>query len=400
LYLQITAQTEQALKDAIEIIEEQMKEELPNLIDERRFRTRREPEENFERDELGRVSDSIIILLLVNHVNTPQRKWPDERISIPLEPIPGFNLRAQVVGHQGSYVKYIQAETSCRVQIKGRGSGFIESDTGVESDEQMYLHVSGRQKEMVDRAVVLAKELLNNVKTEYDNFKANGPRHRGNGGHRQNSMGGGGPPGGGYGNHGPPGGQGGYGGGGGYNSNNNYHTGGYGTPGAPPPPPPPGGNSISPPPPPPSADAQSPLQGQYGGYYPPAQGYADPNADPYAQYGGYETYMQYYEPYLRNQMQAQGQAQSPPPGQAQNPGQAEYYGAYPSPAPGYNAPSYAGIQNILDSVNRTPSAGAGYGAPPPPGSAASGGAPPPPPPPDAGGYNAVCSSHVMMQESS
>lgn len=36
------------------MIEEMLTQELPNLVDERRFR-RREPE-NFERDEFGRVS--------------------------------------------------------------------------------------------------------------------------------------------------------------------------------------------------------------------------------------------------------------------------------------------------------------------------------------------------------
>jgi hypothetical protein len=71
-----------------------------------------------------------------------QRKWPDERIPIDLEPIPGFNLRAQVVGQGGQYVKHIQSSTGCRVQIKGRNSGFIENSTGQESDEPMYLHVA------------------------------------------------------------------------------------------------------------------------------------------------------------------------------------------------------------------------------------------------------------------
>ena len=71
-----------------------------------------------------------------------QRKWPDERIPIDLEPIPGFNLRAQVVGQGGAYVKHIQQKTRCRVQIKGRNSGFIESSTGRESDEPMFLHVA------------------------------------------------------------------------------------------------------------------------------------------------------------------------------------------------------------------------------------------------------------------
>jgi hypothetical protein len=108
----------------VQKIEEMMKQELPNLIDERRFRRPREAEPQVERDHLGR------------------RKWPEERIPIDLEPIPGFNLRAQVVGAGGSYVKHIQQETRCRVQIKGRGSGFKEHDTQMESDEQMYLHVA------------------------------------------------------------------------------------------------------------------------------------------------------------------------------------------------------------------------------------------------------------------
>lgn len=104
------------------MIDDLMKQELPNLVDERRFR-RREPEQ-VERDEFGR------------------RKWPEERIPIDLEPIQGFNLRAQVVGHGGAYVKHIQQETRCRVQIKGRNSGFMEHGTNRESDEAMYLHVA------------------------------------------------------------------------------------------------------------------------------------------------------------------------------------------------------------------------------------------------------------------
>ena len=39
-------------------------------------------------------------------------------------------------------MKHIQQETRCRVQIKGRGSGFMEHGTGQESDEEMYLHVA------------------------------------------------------------------------------------------------------------------------------------------------------------------------------------------------------------------------------------------------------------------
>jgi hypothetical protein len=115
-----------------------MQQELPNLVDERRFR-RREPDA-VERDEFGRVS--ILFVRIRAVTDNAQRKWPEEKIPIDFEPIPGFNLRAQVVGHGGAYVKHIQQETRCRVQIKGRGSGFMEHGTGQESNEDMYLHVA------------------------------------------------------------------------------------------------------------------------------------------------------------------------------------------------------------------------------------------------------------------
>ena len=40
------------------------------------------------------------------------------------------------------FVKYIQQETQTRVQIKGQGSGFIEQETGRESDEPMHIHIA------------------------------------------------------------------------------------------------------------------------------------------------------------------------------------------------------------------------------------------------------------------
>src|SRR4051794_31083169 len=106
LYLHVTSTSKSGLEKAVAKIEELMQQELPNLVDERRFR-RREPEQ-FERDEFGRVcifhlpsSSSAILANLYL-----QRKWPEERIPIDMEPVPGFNLRAQVVGHGGAYVKH------------------------------------------------------------------------------------------------------------------------------------------------------------------------------------------------------------------------------------------------------------------------------------------------------
>jgi hypothetical protein len=40
------------------------------------------------------------------------------------------------------FVKYIQQETGTRVQIKGQGSGFVDQETGKESEEPMHIHIT------------------------------------------------------------------------------------------------------------------------------------------------------------------------------------------------------------------------------------------------------------------
>ncbi|RMY86101.1 hypothetical protein D0861_06088 [Hortaea werneckii] len=348
LYLHITSQTKDGLEKAVVEINELMKQELPNLIDERRFRRRDEGQQQpqqqqnppYERDHLGR------------------RKWPEERIPIDLEPIPGFNLRAQVVGHGGSYVKYIQQQTGTKVQIKGRGSGFMEHDTGRESDEQMYLHIAGPNADDVQRAKVSALELLGTVKSDYDTFKERGSRGSSGGGF--------------HGDRYNPNGDGHRGGYGGYRDRHSSasHGGGsaYGGP--------PGGYNTQPmaagyg-----AAGAQSPTAATQA-----AQGNAaytqnsaeeqakiqawsqyymqNPHEDPYAAYGGYAAMMASYmsNPGYYAQMASQ-QPQTPHQGMMSN-----------SPA--------MGIQN-----------GGGYGAPPPPPSEDQGSVPPPPP--GAGSYSSV-----------
>ncbi|PGH27493.1 hypothetical protein AJ80_00734 [Polytolypa hystricis UAMH7299] len=312
LYLHVTSTSKEGLEKAIEKIEELMKQELPNLVDERRFR-RREPVEPVERDEYGR------------------RKWPEERIPIDLEPIPGFNLRAQVVGQGGAYVKHIQQETRCRVQIKGRGSGFTEQSTGRESDEAMYLHVAGPDANDVTRAKELCEDLLVNVKEQYERFKEQPPPQRGYGGgygHRDRQHYGGGYSGGGGG-----------GGGGGYGHHSSPHT---PTAMSPPGQAAPGASSASPAPGAAAADYSAQYAQYYGGQ------------DPYAAYGGYQNYMAYYQYY---QQAAQQQQQHQPQHQTAAP---------PPPPPASEAP------------------------PPPPPPPGAGSPPPPPPPPQSsGGYNAV-----------
>ncbi|OXV11992.1 hypothetical protein Egran_00245 [Elaphomyces granulatus] len=289
LYLHVTSTTREGLENAVAHIDDLMKQELPNLVDERRFR-RREPEQ-FERDEFGR------------------RKWPEERIPIDLEPIPGFNLRAQVVGQGGAYVKHIQQKTRCKVQIKGHGSGFTEHSTGKESDEPMYLHVAGPDPKDVQSARELCEDLLTNVREQYQRFKENPPQHNYGGynqqrGDRQNYGGNGGYSGGGYGNHQqhtpPP------------SSMSPSNQSGPGATGA--------AGAVN------SADYSA----QYAQYY----------GDPYAAYGGYQNYLAYYQYYQQAAQQHQSSVPPPPPSnEAPPPPPPPGAGSPPPPPPGgsYNA---------------------------------------------------------------
>ncbi|KAF2153023.1 eukaryotic type KH-domain (KH-domain type I) [Myriangium duriaei CBS 260.36] len=354
LYLHITSRTKEGLEAAIAIIDDMMQKDLPNLIDERRFpRNRREPE--VERDERGR------------------RKWPDEKIPIRLEPINGFNLRAQVVGQQGMYVKHIQQESGARVQIKGRGSGFYEHDTGVESDEPMYLHVTAPQQEQVNQAKELCMSLLENVEKEYNDFKERGGHRRGGFGGRDGGGGGGyGNRDGGYNNR-----DGGYNNNrdGGYNNRGNDNYGSYG-----------GGQQYG-------AYSQyggaqspaTPYNAQAGGAQSPGTG-ADQSgaADPYTSYlqykgweasdpAGFNAYMQSSPGWY--QWYQQYKQMYDPAGTAA----AQPYGAYAGYTGYESAPGY-----------EAPQGGAGGSAPPPP-PPSDNDAPPPPPGTGggSGGYNSV-----------
>ncbi|KAK0514201.1 hypothetical protein JMJ35_002818 [Cladonia borealis] len=287
LYLHVTSTTKDGLERAVEKIQELMKQELPNLVDERRFR-RREPDQ-VERDEFGR------------------RKWPEERIPIDLEPIPGFNLRAQVVGHGGAYVKHIQQETRCRVQIKGRNSGFMEHGTNRESDEPMYLHVAGPDPAMVAEAKKLCESLLDNVREQYIRFKENPPQQRAYG-YQQGGAGG--------------------------NDRQPSYPNAYGSyPGVQSP----TSATAAPaaPPGPPGASSPTDYSAQYAAYY--------GSSDPYAAYGGYQNYVAYYQYYSQQQQQAQAPGAAPPAPPTDD--------AAPPPPPPSGSP---------------PAANGGYNAVPPP----------------------------------
>ena len=65
------------------------------------------------------------------------------------------------------FVKHIQSETGTRVQIKGQGSGFVDAETGRESDEPMHIHIAGPDEHQVERAKILTDDLLEVVRQEH-----------------------------------------------------------------------------------------------------------------------------------------------------------------------------------------------------------------------------------------
>ncbi|EJD54720.1 eukaryotic type KH-domain (KH-domain type I) [Auricularia subglabra TFB-10046 SS5] len=140
LYLHIAAHSQESLQKAIDKVNELLALDLGSLVEERKRETR--------------------------------RKWPEEKITIGLDMLRNFNVRAKVVGPGGMFVKYIQQETGTRVQIKGQGSGFYDSETGKESDEPMHIHITGPDDGQVARAKVLTDDLLEVVRGEHAKARA------------------------------------------------------------------------------------------------------------------------------------------------------------------------------------------------------------------------------------
>ncbi|KAJ3081853.1 hypothetical protein HK102_002095, partial [Quaeritorhiza haematococci] len=155
LYLHVVAQTQESLDQAVEQINELIEQASVPLVEPRYQERQSAP---------------------------PQRQFFSEKVFVGIEPDRTFNVRAKLVGPQGQYVKHIQNQTNTRVQLKGRGSGFIEHHSGTEAAEALHIHVTGTSQEAVDNAKKLCEDLIDTVKAEYEEMKKQRPPpmyHRG-----------------------------------------------------------------------------------------------------------------------------------------------------------------------------------------------------------------------------
>ncbi|WWC67984.1 uncharacterized protein I206_101903 [Kwoniella pini CBS 10737] len=178
LYLHIVATSQSILDAAVSKVQELIDQELGPLLDQRTIVARNRA--------LG----------LPPPENAPtggRQKWPEEKLYISLESLRNFNVRAKTVGPGGMFVKYIQAETGARVQIKGQGSGFMENDTGRESDDPMHINIAAPTQDQIDRAKVLCNDLLEVLRQEWskarDAMAAQQQQHHGQGGVYQQGYG-------------------------------------------------------------------------------------------------------------------------------------------------------------------------------------------------------------------
>ncbi len=158
LFLHVVAQTQESLDKGIAKIDDLLKKDLGDLVDPTRFIRKDFQKEREER-----------------HEENFKRNRFEEKILLNMDFLPGFNLRFKVVGPGGENVKHIYNKTGARVQIKGRNSGFIERDTGLEEDVPSYIHIFGNDEEQVKEATVMTNDLVGFVQKEYEIFKQRNP---------------------------------------------------------------------------------------------------------------------------------------------------------------------------------------------------------------------------------
>lgn len=183
LHLVIEASDEETLKRGVEKVQEIINKDMGSLVDERRFRRKDQQSEHDALDiqkqpnasQEQQKDDSSTGQAPFrprggqnmydgnSNGNRPQWKRREERVVVGLEKYEPFHVRGYIVGPGGQNVKHVQNETDCRVQVRGRGSGFIDRESGREEDVPMYLHIYGNDHAKLDEAKAMCEDLIASV---------------------------------------------------------------------------------------------------------------------------------------------------------------------------------------------------------------------------------------------
>lgn len=80
---------------------------------------------------------------------------------------PEFPTVQKILGIKGMNVDHIKSQTGCNVQLRGRGSGQAEPDTGQELPDQMFLWLASDNASIGKPALDMSQDLLKSVYEEH-----------------------------------------------------------------------------------------------------------------------------------------------------------------------------------------------------------------------------------------
>jgi len=83
---------------------------------------------------------------------------------------PAFKVTSRVLGPHGQHMKAIAEATGAKMRLRGKGSGFLESEDRRESTDELMLCVSAQDWTSYQETVSLVTELLNGVYDQYKTF--------------------------------------------------------------------------------------------------------------------------------------------------------------------------------------------------------------------------------------
>lgn len=99
-----------------------------------------------------------------------------EKIMVGLDHAPpSFDLRGRLIGSGGANLNYIRTETGAMATLRGRGSLFIDSHLGHESQEPLHLFIEHLRYDGLEAAKQLTKNLIETLQQELIQFQQMNP---------------------------------------------------------------------------------------------------------------------------------------------------------------------------------------------------------------------------------
>lgn len=86
---------------------------------------------------------------------------------------PDFDIKKHLLGEEGANLNFIIRQTGAKVFMRGKGSNYLEQNTGKESFEALHIYVSHPEQAGLDNACQLCESLIDSVKARHHEFEQN-----------------------------------------------------------------------------------------------------------------------------------------------------------------------------------------------------------------------------------